>query len=289
MKYTNIDTLAGEASGGLYLSADLYIHLRRDDGESFYPEKTRLDTLGICFVERGSYRIKVNSVYYRLKAGDLLFCHPNDFYEEVFFSKDFKGLIVFASAECIFGTIGKDTLMDCLSSLRKSSVIKPDAKSVGLLKSYCCLIEKQLTLNVKNDYDALILVCKAFVTDIIKRILIKEEESQVESKSRTHTIFQQFINLLISTPSKPHDYKWYAEQLYISPKYLSAVCKKESGKTAVEWIREYIMNDARRYLLGSDLSVKEIATQLGFDNFAFFCKTFKRHFSKTPLQIRNKS
>ncbi|MDE6336532.1 MAG: helix-turn-helix domain-containing protein [Muribaculaceae bacterium] len=69
----------------------------------------------------------------------------------------------------------------------------------------------------------------------------------------------------------------------------SEVCKSISGKTAPEWIKEYIMNDARRYILGTDFSIKEIAMQLGFSNFAFFCRTIKKYFGKTPLELRNQN
>ena len=48
------------------------------------------------------------------------------------------------------------------------------------------------------------------------------------------------------------------------------------------------MNDVRRYLMGTDLSIKEVATRTLFTNFSFFSNTVKRHFGMTPLGLRNK-
>jgi AraC-like DNA-binding protein len=76
-------------------------------------------------------------------------------------------------------------------------------------------------------------------------------------------------------------------QLCISPKYLTAVCKKNSGKTANEWITEQVLEDIRYYLKQTDLSIKQICDQLGFPNPSFFGKYVKDHFGMTPLKFRN--
>lgn len=47
------------------------------------------------------------------------------------------------------------------------------------------------------------------------------------------------------------------------------------------------MNDVRRYLTGSDLSVKEVASRTRFTNLSFFSKAVKRYFGMTPLELRN--
>ena len=78
----------------------------------------------------------------------------------------------------------------------------------------------------------------------------------------------------------------YASELCISSKYLTAICKKQSGKTANDWIREQVLEDIRYYLLQSDLSIKQICDRLGFPNPSFFCKFVKDHFGMTPLQFR---
>ena len=98
--------------------------------------------------------------------------------------------------------------------------------------------------------------------------------------------FQRFLDLLHSSKAKHRTVESYASELCISPKYLSFVCKKQSGKTANEWITEQVMEDIRYYLRQTDLSVKQVCDRLAFPNPSFFGKYVKEHFGVTPLQLR---
>lgn len=98
--------------------------------------------------------------------------------------------------------------------------------------------------------------------------------------------FQHFLNLLHSTEVKHRTVEWYANELCISPKYLSALCKKHSGKTANEWITEHVLEDIRYYLKQTDYSIKQICDLLGFPNPSFFGKYVKEHFGQTPAYFR---
>ena len=103
----------------------------------------------------------------------------------------------------------------------------------------------------------------------------------------TGSHFQRFLDLLHSSEIKRHTVDAYASELCISPKYLTAVCKKNSGKTANEWITEQVLEDIRYYLKQTDLSIKQICDRLGFPNPSFFGKYVKDHFGMTPMEFRN--
>ncbi|MBR1469892.1 MAG: AraC family transcriptional regulator [Prevotella sp.] len=98
--------------------------------------------------------------------------------------------------------------------------------------------------------------------------------------------FQRFLNLISQSEVKYRTVKSYADELCISPKYLSVICKKHSGKTANEWITEHVMEDIRYHLRQTDLSVKQVCDRLGFANPSFFGKYVKEHFGTTPTQLR---
>ena len=99
--------------------------------------------------------------------------------------------------------------------------------------------------------------------------------------------FQHFLDLLHSTEVKHRTVEAYASELCISPKYLTAICKKNSGKTTNEWITEHVLEDIRYYLKQTDLSIKQICDRLGFPNPSFFGKYVKDHFGMTPMEFRN--
>jgi len=112
-------------------------------------------------------------------------------------------------------------------------------------------------------------------------------ESRLPPDSKTGSShFQRFLDMLHSSKVKHRTVESFASELCISPKYLSFICKKQSGKTANEWITEQVMEDIRYYLRQTDLSVKQICDLLGFSNPSFFGKYVREHFGVTPTQLR---
>ena len=140
-----------------------------------------------------------------------------------------------------------------------------------------------------------------FRTDVIQSLLraailglcgtLKQRFPADDDLPATHTAnnhFQHFLDLLHTVEVKHRTVEWYASELCISPKHLSALCKKHSGKTANEWIREQVLEDIRYNLKQTDLPIKEISQRLGFPNTSFFGKYVKEHFGMTPMQVRRK-
>jgi AraC-like DNA-binding protein len=126
------------------------------------------------------------------------------------------------------------------------------------------------------------------------KLMLSSETSQADAasshdneKMTSKVHFQHFLDLLHSNDVKRHTVEAYASELCISPKYLTAVCKKNSGKTANEWITEHVLEDIRYYLRQTDLSIKQICDKLAFPNPSFFGKYVKDHFGMTPLELRN--
>lgn len=79
---------------------------------------------------------------------------------------------------------------------------------------------------------------------------------------------------------------FYAEKLHITPNYLNKICKNEVSKTAGEIIRKKITIEAQRLLHYTNLSVNEIAHDLGFENVSYFITFFKKQTQTTPEQFR---
>jgi AraC-like DNA-binding protein len=78
----------------------------------------------------------------------------------------------------------------------------------------------------------------------------------------------------------------YAELLHITPKYFSSICKKLSGKTANEIIKEETIKQAKILLHDNSLSIKQVADQLSFTNQSHFGTYFHRYTGMSPQQFR---
>jgi len=81
--------------------------------------------------------------------------------------------------------------------------------------------------------------------------------------------------------------KYFAEQLHLSPNYLSDLLKKETSKNGTEHIQYHVIELAKNKLLSSSVSVSEIAYDLGFEYPQYFSKMFKKNTGMTPVEYRN--
>lgn len=103
---------------------------------------------------------------------------------------------------------------------------------------------------------------------------------------RMDDIFTQFLKLLADNVSQHHDLTWYANQLCVTPKYMSGVIKKVSGQTANSWIQNYTVQEAKRLLCSTSLDIKQIASRLSFPSQSFFGKYFKHQTGMSPSVYR---
>lgn len=100
-------------------------------------------------------------------------------------------------------------------------------------------------------------------------------------------LFRLFRKLLAENYKKEHELQFYADSLHISQTYLSRVIRQISGKTVNNYIAEALYTDARRLLVFTDLTVKEIAEQLGFSDQSSFGKFFKKKSETSPANFRD--
>lgn len=121
---------------------------------------------------------------------------------------------------------------------------------------------------------------------ILAHTPIVESENK---KNRQEIIFGKFISLLSQYHVQERSVTFYAEQLCITPKYFSTLIKKQSGKSASQWIDNYVILEAKNLLKYSDMSIQEIAYRLNFSTQSFFGKYFKHQTGMSPTEYRNKA
>jgi AraC family transcriptional activator of pobA len=114
--------------------------------------------------------------------------------------------------------------------------------------------------------------------------LYSEQFSNKTSSERK--ILTKFMGLIDEHFSRHHQVSDYASFFKITAGHLSDIIKEQSGKTATELIHERIMLEAKRHLLHTEWSMKEIAFSLGFEDAAYFGRFFKRIEGATPATYR---
>jgi AraC family transcriptional activator of pobA len=119
-----------------------------------------------------------------------------------------------------------------------------------------------------------------------KRQFINRTQLSGKTVSRFNdALAAYFANGLLVTQGLP-SVNVMASQLNLSPRYLSDMLKQETGKTAIELIHIYLVNEAKNRLKSDDQRVSEIAYELGFENLPYFSRLFKKETGLSPNQFK---
>lgn len=111
-----------------------------------------------------------------------------------------------------------------------------------------------------------------------KRQFINRAEHSGKTVSKFNEVLGAYFKSGLGLPTV----NTLASQLNLSPRYLSDLLKQETGKTAIELIHIYLINEAKNRLKGEDLSISELAYTLGFENLPYFSRLFKKETGVTP-------
>ena len=79
---------------------------------------------------------------------------------------------------------------------------------------------------------------------------------------------------------------FFADKVCLSPNYFGDLIKKETGKTAQEYIQDKIIALAKELLLGSEKTISEISYEVGYQYSQHFNRIFKKNVGQTPNEYR---
>ncbi len=173
------------------------------------------------------------------------------------------------------------------NDLSNQPIIKLNKHSLQLFIRLCDNIEEEL--NLPND-DAKHVILKNHLHNFL---LFAEREKRKQGfgdikKGADLDYTLLFRDLLETQFTKLKAVNDYSSQLFISEKRLGQATSKILGKTPKEIIKERILLEAKRFLVYSEKTIKEIGQDLGFDDPAYFVRYFKKNTETTPVEFREK-
>ena len=257
----------------------------------------RPDMFIVLICSQGRLQTDINGRQYLIEAGDMLLCNSFHTLTDALHSIDFS-----CSIYCFPGTSSAEAVHVNEKVLRDfffandNPVIHLTEEQRGIFRTYKILIGKKLEDGASRySEQSMSGLHKAILYDILT-IIDKQKHETTEATSTHEEEYpsvksekvKHFLMLLAEDDSRHHTVEYFASQLCVTPKYLSVICKQETGKTPSCWIRERLIEKIRYYLLNTSLSAKEIAHRVDMPNASFFGKFVKQHFGCTPMEYRNK-
>ena len=253
----------------------------------------------MVFCVKGSVHMSVNLNEYDVKEGCLVVLTDQDIVKvEKGSDDDIKNLhwVVIAMSQNFLTNLRVDfrKILSEGVALIETPVLHLDQNIRGYFEDYLKLIGKLANSELPMYKDAVRSLISSMVSiaagqwiaDINR--LRDEKVVKLNSRSEHKTLtFRQFIKLVSENYTQQRQVIFYADQLCMTPKYLSKLVKDVSGKSAPEWIDSYVLLEAKHLLKYSDMPIKEIVFRLNFSNQTVFYKYFKAHTGMTPTDYRN--
>lgn len=271
------------------------------------------DTTGIVVAvmcKAGRLRIELGrQESYEMAEHDLLLCTSDFLSKQYLYTPDFQ---------CLIFSIPQDTLTDVVYSclrvetnwydklqfLKQHPIIHMNERQIQLYEAYEQLID--LHIQESGPYSDRIsdALAQAIIFEILymldlnirRRIGMGElivmnngMLSTNSNKSRLNQLFYRFVQLLENNHTSRRSVSWYAEEMAITPKYLTYICRQVTGKTPTDIINSIAIREIKQILLNTNDTVKEIAYNMNYASASSFCKYFRLQTGISPQAFRRQS
>lgn len=245
------------------------------------------DMVAFMLVIDGSMRVEVNSEELEATANDLVVCAPTTVISKFMLSPRFMGGVVMVSIKLMKELVmGSSNWLDSAFYLSEHPVLHLDEATVRQLSNYIRLIGERIRHPLQNfNQEVLHSVLRAVLYEFLGYLcrFIEEKPKPLRQGER---LVRSFLEMLATDKVKARSVSSYADRLFVTPKYLSVVCKSVVGRTASTLISDAVVREIKRQLKYSDKSIKEIALAMDFPNLSFFGKYVKAHLGVTPTEYR---
>ena len=249
------------------------------------PRRMNMIVVALCLKGKAQYTIDTQEQLVR--KNDVLIISERHVMDNFMASPDLEGLAIILSARFFRDVIQNVSDISSLFLFSKNHpVINFTQKEADVFISYFNLIKQKMT-DTDNLFrrDVVRSLMLAMFYDL-SNVIYRTRQSSDNRQTRADIIFTKFIHLVEGNYKRERRVGWYAEQLCITPKYLSETVKQVSRLTPNEWIDNYVILEIRVLLKNSTRSIKEIAMEMNFPNKSFLGKFFKERVGMSPSEYR---
>lgn len=253
----------------------------------FSETSLKVERVSLLICKEGSFTITLTDKSFEVLKNDIFICDYNVVVTKCRQSSDCVCDIVSIEPFVLWKDSSQVSLWENFFSLQENPMVNYNEECFKKLELYRDLLDKKLN-EPDNSINREIVkyITRSMMYDLLQLLEEQSNGYSIKVLSRKEILFRNFIDILREMKVKQRQVQWYADKLCITPKYLSLICKSVTGKTAIEWINEYVQRDINYLLKNSSKSIKEIADFLQFPNISFFGKYVKAYSKMSPREYR---
>lgn len=267
------------------VNSDLYVNTFKNHllNHSFVEKPHRHNFYLLVLFTNGSGVHEVDFDRFDIHPGSAFVLQPGQMHHWVL-SEDIEGFIVFYSAEMYNLYFGNKTIEDYpfyFSIQNSPEIVLDDLEIKSVLPYFESLIAETQTHKLLQRDKIMNLL------DIIHiELARKYNEIHIHETHSYNVKIKNLEQLLEQKFKEEKSAAFYASELNITLKHLNRICNEILKKTTTEVIVDRIILEAKRMLLDKNWTVNEIATELGYEDYSYFTRLFKKHVAMTPTAFR---
>lgn len=269
---------------------ELLIDIVSLDGIGKYIEQHPVHTLSyfdITFITQGSGRFSIDGQPYSLSEGDVLFSKPGEI-RAWDTERIPQGYALIFEEEFLLSFFNDPLFLQNLSYFHRA---RSSAQiNIRPIRTRFENLIRHIQNEISNEQSKDKHILRALLYEMLM-LLNREYSSCHPSLPSAPSLryIDDFIRLVDSGFKSRHDTKYYADQLCITPNYLNEIVQKSLRLTAKGYIRRKIIQEAKKLLAYTNLTVSEITDELHFESPSYFIRLFSQETGLTPLQYRRET
>ena len=235
-------------------------------------------------------KIRYGQNYYDFDEGGMVFTSPN----QLMATEDdaeYKGYTLLVHPDFIRNyPLGKNIKNFGFFSYAANEALHLSDKEKSVILNIFKNIEDELQSPI-DDFSQDVIIAQIelilnYSNRFYKRQFITRKSANSDLLSKFEMLLNDYFNKETALMKGLPTVQFLADELHVSPHYLSDMLRTLTGQNAQQHIHHQLIEKAKEILSASNLSVAEIAYQLGFEHPQSFNKLFKRKTSLSPLQFR---
>ena len=246
---------------------------------------------GILLCVQGWIELIINDEPIRMDLFSFVAGGPNMIFQRKDQSSDCKIKTVYFTKEFLIHNLNNFNQFDSFHFFTthfKDTVKLSKEEATSLIKLYDILMEKRDPGFAAYHVEIIRNLIFAYVYETAM-IYHNNGKTIPAAFTKEVDISAKFQRLVTQNCTREHQLKFYADSLFITPKYLIHTIKKATGRTPGDIIAESIVLAAKVQLKIPNMSIKMIAESLRFSDLSSFSKFFKKHTGVSPLSFRKQA
>jgi AraC-like DNA-binding protein len=243
------------------------------------------DGIIFIFCLKGSGGIRFNYRNISIKENCVITILPKQIVEVIDKSDDCLLEILFVSLS--FLEILPYNNYDLFYKIAKFPCIETDGENMfDIMELHSLVVKYNLEDNDFHQRQMIAGLLYATVAKVTSVYFKNPDKVPDKKQSRKEELTENFFTLLLNNTENERSVSYYADKLFLTPKYLSGTIKNVTGKSIQYWINENVLLKSKNLLRTTTDSILEISEKMNFPTPSSFIHFFRKHVGVTPLKYR---